>query len=180
MKMKTDKLVIGIVGPAGSGKSTLAKYVARQYKSVRLSFATPLKRAVEEIFGLLRGALDDQDVKASIEPITGMTYRELLVSFGTEGRKLNPELWVKLLLQQIKQNEWKVVVIDDVRHANEAQMVRDLGGFLVRLDLPGFGLKDVKDFECDLVFKERMVTAKCADLVKRFGDNWLRARGGWG
>ena len=45
-------MIIGLSGKKGSGKSTVAEYLRKRYDFEELAFATALKRACIEIFGL--------------------------------------------------------------------------------------------------------------------------------
>ena len=69
-----------------------------------------------------------------------MSYRKLMQVYGTEyRRKQDPEYWVKktrAAVQEALLRGTKLVVIDDVRFPDEAQMVLDEGGILVRVERP--------------------------------------------
>jgi len=71
----------------------------------------------------------------------GKTPRFALQTLGTEwGRKtISEELWLGLARHRLKQAlaAGERVVFDDVRFANEAQMIRALGGIIIHLDQPG-------------------------------------------
>jgi hypothetical protein len=71
----------------------------------------------------------------------GCTVRELLQHHGTEvRRKQDPGYWVKAMKAAIDRDrrfaenyQAPSYVIDDVRFENEARMVKDLGGVLIRI-----------------------------------------------
>lgn len=50
-KINTNAKIIGITGKIGSGKSTLAKHISKKYNYTQYSFASPLKKSVQELFG---------------------------------------------------------------------------------------------------------------------------------
>lgn len=65
--------------------------------------------------------------------------RKLLQWLGTEwGRGLDQDLWIKLWKAKVLQaDSWnQVIVCDDVRFDNEAALIRDLGGTVIKLVRP--------------------------------------------
>lgn len=121
-----------------SGKTTVSRALAnRGYE--RVSFAATLK-------GMLIAMLTDMGYtkaqaaklayvdKETVLPALGVTPRYLLQTLGTEwGRTcISSDLWLRVW--QIKIQHKVTVerrdrfVVDDVRFANEAELVRSLGG----------------------------------------------------
>jgi len=110
---------IGIIGKAWSGKSTVA-LMLKKYGFVKYSFATPLKVAVVDLFG-----------------ISKLTNRRLLQSVGTALRSVDPYVFVNKAISKIKQtNPETPIVIDDVRFKNEAEALRNLNFLLIRINRP--------------------------------------------
>jgi hypothetical protein len=94
-------------------------------------FADDLKRIAREEFGW-DGEKDDRG-------------RKLLQVLGTEcGRAYNPSIWVDKLLHRIKSlpATKNLVLIDDLRFDNEAEMVRDNGGKVVNLTNRSYDLME--------------------------------------
>jgi hypothetical protein len=116
--------IIAFSGPQGSGKTTIARSCGYPiYK-----FADPLYTMHHSIRDILMGLG---------EPMVGINGA-LLQLLGTDfGRKeLGADIWVRIMRRRLEA-AWHmldVVVIDDVRFLNELELVRDLGGFCVRLD----------------------------------------------
>ncbi|NBT51514.1 MAG: hypothetical protein EBT12_08190, partial [Marivivens sp.] len=109
----------------------------------RVSFAAPLKIAALNM-------LDDLGLsgfryvytdKEAIIPGLGVSARHMMQTLGTEwGRAcIHPDFWVMIARAETQRilADGRSVVIDDVRFANEAAMIRDLGGELWRIDRPG-------------------------------------------
>ena len=133
--------LIGLYSPApGCGKTTAADLLIEHE---RVSFATPLKRAVWRM-------LDDLGLegfhyvytdKEAIIPKIGVSARHMMQTLGTEwGRAcIHPDFWVMIARAKTQRimNDGRSVVIDDVRFPNEAAMVFGLGGELWRIDRPG-------------------------------------------
>lgn len=61
------------------------------------------------------------------------TGRHLLQFWGTEYRRqTNPDYWVEALFGQLEDSQ-ELIFIDDVRFPNEADMVKVVGGVMVRI-----------------------------------------------
>ena len=64
------------------------------------------------------------------------TYRSLMQWWGTEYRRAQDyNYWVKKTLDFCVGNE--VYIVSDLRFKNEAQGIRDAGGYLIRVERPG-------------------------------------------
>jgi len=136
--------IIGISGEYGSGKTTLAgQFIKDGYEEC--SFASPIKQ-IAKIFGFSDESLyTTQEAKLAIHPQWGVSSREFLQKFGTEVReqiekiiplKIQRSLWIDMFVNQYDKN--KNYVISDVRFLKEAQVIKELGGIIVRTkrDIP--------------------------------------------
>ena len=116
---------IALTGKAGSGKSTAAKWLVTKHEFVRLSFATPLRVVVRDLFGI-----DTFNMKMPVG-------RDLLQRVGVALREVDADVWVRQM--EVKLNALPVdanVVIDDMRFPNEAEWARRNGFEIVRLERP--------------------------------------------
>lgn len=131
--------LIGICGPAGAGKSTAAHYLCRKHDYVRTRFAEPVKDMLRAM-GLTERHVDGDLKQASCDLLGGKSPREAMQTLGTEwGRDLmHPDLWTRLWLHRCQPlfDEWRRVVVDDVRFPNEAATISRLGGKIIRMEPP--------------------------------------------
>lgn len=129
-------------GYATSGKDTVADLLCYEYDFERFSFSEPLQdmlMVLDPKLGggmTLRGLVNDEGwTKAKENP----EVRRLLQVLGTEiGRDMiSPNLWVNLMAEKIAGVDR--VVLTNVRFPNEAEMVRNRGGLILRVERPGVG-----------------------------------------
>jgi ABC-type dipeptide/oligopeptide/nickel transport system ATPase component len=134
--------VIGISGKKGSGKTSLAEAissVAKEYgmDTKQIAFADPVKDGVKAIFGWSDTILEDRILKEQVDPFFGISPRQAMQRLGTGfGRDLVDEnLWVAIA--KVKCNfaleNYTIPILTDVRYENEANLVRELGGFVIHI-----------------------------------------------
>lgn len=135
--------VLGLSGAAGSGKSSVAEYLEQRHGYRRLRFVQPMKDALRRM--LQSAMLDDHSIERMIEGdlkelptpvLLGKTPRHAMQTLGTEwGRNcIGGDFWVNITRHTIRALPPATrVVIEDVRFENEASMVRDFGGRVIRL-----------------------------------------------
>lgn len=121
---------VGFCGNAYAGKSTSAAYMkdAKPYRVV-IPFAFRLKEIARNVFGW-DGRKDEKG-------------RRLLQLIGTEvAREYNPNFWVnawKDLILETYRGSFiapTLIIADDVRFDNEAQLIRLWGGSIVEIVRP--------------------------------------------
>ena len=130
---------IGITGYAQSGKTTMAKAAVYRFADAdRVAKVRPFASAVKSIavdhFGW-DGVKDERG-------------RRLLQVLGTDaGRAYDPDIWVRKWADT-KPFSWAeyipsgVLIADDVRFQNEADAIRELGGFIIRVHRKGHDAGD--------------------------------------
>jgi len=129
--IKESLLVIGLSGHARVGKDTVAEAIIEKTGMTRYAFADPFKAALKDTFGWTEDHVNG-DLKDVDDPYYGFSPRRALQLFGTEfGRRLNPDVWIKVAERKIAALGGRVV-IPDVRFENEAQFVRE-HGFLIHI-----------------------------------------------
>lgn len=155
-------MLIGLTGAAGAGKDSVAAILcAAQWRSV--AFADALRIEISEAFGIDQRLLTDRRHKESSTPqlsagmasnanwlrwaavhghslIQPRSPRWVLQSWGGFRRQNEPNYWLRHVtywVQFQRQYQPRSLVVTDVRYANEAQALRDLGGHIVRVHRPG-------------------------------------------
>ena len=148
-------IVVGIAGPAGSGKDTVADYIVERTGTfMKASFATRLKEMLTVGLGLTEEQLHG-DLKEVVDERYGKTPRYIMQTLGAEwGRHLIADnIWPTALFSELDNRLVDNVVIADVRFANEAEMIRERGGFIVHLEGRSLGLGSTHASEAGVGFK---------------------------
>lgn len=147
-------VVIGLSAKLGCGKTTLAKLLMDEAPvevAVRLAFGDQVKRECSEYFGFplewcysqegktrvvgakMKGFAWDHKPDDLVE-LGDLTVREALQWYGTDFRRAqDPGYWIKAMQKQLMRyrerhaGETLLVVVDDVRFPDEAQVCLDHG-----------------------------------------------------
>lgn len=141
--------VIALIGPKSSGKSTLAKaFVEKHPDFIRQRFAEPIKLMLAS-FLKFQGATESQieamldgDKKESLTIyLDSQTPRLAMQTLGTEWRNLiSKTLWSSAWLNKAISlaNSGKSIIVDDMRFLHEGDVVRSLGGIVIKIDRRNF------------------------------------------
>jgi hypothetical protein len=139
-------MILGIIGAASSGKSTVANRLVKNFGYAEYSFAKPLKDLCAEQFGWDRALLDDATPEGVAYkeattylfdvPFCGAfsTRREVLQYIGTDVfRAMDCDHWVRRArVQLVGMPTAPGIVMPDVRFRNEVDLIRELGGSILR------------------------------------------------
>ncbi len=137
--------IIGITGQKFSGKDTLGSYFVKNYNYEQIAYADALKDAVKCIFDF-----DDEQLygskKEEIDEFWGTTPRQVLQFVGTDlfrnhTHELMPnigkDIWIQVvkrkIMNKMKKNPNACFVITDARFHNEVDIVKQLGGTVIKL-----------------------------------------------
>jgi hypothetical protein len=127
--------ILGLAGQAGAGKDHTFEYIRDlidPLKATRIAFADGLKFDIEETLGLLHFDLELIRYKPYSPEI-----RSLLQWWGTELRReqYGDDYWVNKGMEMAS-DAWPhsdLIVITDVRFANEAEIVTAAGGMVAEV-----------------------------------------------
>lgn len=124
-------MLVGLIGKAGSGKTTLANVFQREGGFTKKAFGDGVKSTI-----LKAGILTEREI---IEK--GPKCRFMLQHIATDliREQVDPDFWVRIIRTYLYSIDLdsKNIVIDDVRFLNEAKMIKDFRGTLVRIYRPG-------------------------------------------
>lgn len=132
------RVVLCCVGASGNGKSQISVLLRKLLIDNKVvpvgifSFGTKLKEFSSEVFNIPIKYFYDtnlKDSKISTHDIISaklkldLTPRQILCMFGAGMRSIHPTYWIDRLIEQVKQTEPKIAIIDDCRHENEIEML---------------------------------------------------------
>lgn len=110
--MKTNNIIIALVGSISSGKGTVADYVIKNYNASSYTFSTMLKDVLKRFYLEINR---DNLVKIS-EQIRG--------TFGEE-------TMAKTMSKDVENDDNNVIVIDGVRRMADIEYLQKLEGFVL-------------------------------------------------
>ena len=116
----------------------------KQITPKNLSFATPLKKIAVAVGFTLQQVFDPK-LKNKVDEFWGITPRQFLQMCGTEMFRnvWRDDVWVEIARKEIRTftksnaRNYGVMFIPDVRFPNEAQMIKEEGGIVVRITRAG-------------------------------------------
>jgi hypothetical protein len=160
-------MIVGLAGFKGSGKDTVAAYLIKEHGFERKAFADPLKRSVAALFDIPFADVDKYknddyigvEIRQISEVVKFLSFREILQRYGTEAHRdvFGQDFWLDYTLPVQGFYPGRAIVVTDVRFRNEAERVRELGGFMWFVDRmevrPPYELhpSEVYDFEVDTI-----------------------------
>lgn len=136
-------MLIAFTGYMGSGKTTAAEILAQHHRFKRHPFAAPLKKMIEQL-GVPRDHIYGGRKGEPLSMLGGKSARHAMQTLGTEwGRHMIcDDLWIRAWERTLPHGD---VVVDDLRFANEAAVVRRLGGLVVRIFRHGDQPRPISD-----------------------------------
>ena len=113
---------IAILGKMCSGKTTIANYIINLYPNYKkFSFGSGVKEVAKTYFNM------------SSDP--SKKDRSLLISVGMKMRDIDPDVWINHTMNQIRDQNAKHCIIDDVRFQNELDRLIDDDWLLIKLNV---------------------------------------------
>jgi chaperonin cofactor prefoldin len=151
-----NQSLIGITGYKRSGKDTAGEYFIKQ-GYIKYAFAGPLKKACKEIFMFTEEQTEGND-KEKHDDRWNISARKVFQRFGTEiFREKLADFYPEM--ENIKQNFWTYrfkiwyqnqlnlnkdvkIVVTDVRFDNEVNIIKELGGIIIKVERKNVENKD--------------------------------------
>lgn len=121
---------VALIAPAGGGKDFIADYLVKEYGFSRYAFADKVKDVAKQWFPDL--------YKADKKP------RALLQSIGTDFRKVDPDVWIKAMFEDIDKEALdrkkmgcakENVVVTDCRMPNEYRALKERGFIFIKIEV---------------------------------------------
>lgn len=127
-------IIVGFAGSKGAGKDTAAQTLIDTGWH-HDSFAAPIRTAACALLGISPAELQATKENPRHE-LGGKSLRDFMQLMGTEfGREMMYEhMWVSSFITRTK--KYQRVVVTDVRFDNEAETIKGLGGFIIRIERP--------------------------------------------
>ena len=168
-------MIIGFMGKAGSGKDTCAEFLIKEYNFTRYAFGDPVKETAgamfhfsnEQLYGSLKNTID---TRWNISPrqafqIIGTDFAQYIIHEKLPSiNECIPkrQLWVKRFQywyeeqKKTKKNKGGSdnikIVISDVRFKHEIECIRNLGGYIIKIERPNTEtLNHCSEFEQDTI-----------------------------
>jgi hypothetical protein len=141
--------IVGVSGNAQSGKDTCADVLVEQYGFTKVSFADGVREFMVRLdpvlhFGGMETALLSEHITEGGTPEQwawlkeNSDAREHMVAIGAGAREIMGEdVWIRAALAKMERAPWTSFVLPDCRYANEARMIRGMGGEVWRIARPG-------------------------------------------
>lgn len=128
-------MLIGLVGKKGVGKDTVADYLVSTHGFHKHAFALPIKQACQLMFQVDDEAFEGEN-KEVVVPRHGMTPRQMMQLVGTDMLRtmVHKDFWIRHFLTFYhKTGKDLNLVVCDVRFQNEVDIIKSLGGTVIRV-----------------------------------------------
>lgn len=164
-------MLIGLTGKKFHGKDTVAKILSdilnekiivdeNNKDYTLLSFADPIKQALSIIHVIPKNYFDDPELKEKPLPQwNGMTPRSLAQWLGTDIYRdmFDTDIWLQNMRLRI--GLLKNVIVTDVRFDNEAKLIKNMGGVILKVDASN------RKISCDVHISEQGINPSLVDVV---------------
>lgn len=135
-KKRKKPLLIAFTGEAGSGKDTACSFLEPTHQ---FAFAEPLKRMLGDTFGFTYEQMYIPEEKEKVHEVWGISFRECAQWMGTDVlRGRWRDFFTRRMGMEIdnalKDDPSAFIVITDARFDNEAEFIRERGGFILKVE----------------------------------------------
>jgi len=158
-------MIIGISGKARVGKDTIGGIFKKELLDTGkgefqlMEYSRALKDGVSknfnlsyaQLYGDLKEVEDKRYKKGNIEDGIYWTPREILQAYGEFFRTIDTNFWVN----KVFKDDFKNLIITDIRHKNEVEAVKDRGGYHIRVyrnqDTKVHGINHISETGLDFI-----------------------------
>lgn len=131
------QMLFGLVGKKGVGKDTVADYLVSKHCFQKHAFAWPIKEACSLLFQLSLDAFEN-DQKEVVNRRHNLTPRQMMQLVGTDmfRNMVDDDFWIHHFLAFYNDHNTRKnvnLVVSDVRFQNEVDIIKQLGGKIVRI-----------------------------------------------
>ena len=151
-------IVIGLCGNAGTGKDSATEFLLhypRSLRCTRFALADPI-REIGKIFGFTMEQMTDRTLKEAMDDFWKVSPRYFMQRVGTEmfRKQWRDDVWIELAHRRILDLSLpyeyevgfpkgligcrRIIFISDIRFPNEAEFVKKIGGYVVKIQRDGF------------------------------------------
>jgi hypothetical protein len=132
-------MIVAFTGKKGHGKDTAAQCLMLQGSFRHKNFAEPVKIVCHTMYGLQPEEMHDPILKEkTLERWPHKTPRHLMQEVAQFARDKYPEIWVVNWIRRVDAplKEGLDIVCTDLRYLNEEEVVRELGGLIIKIVRP--------------------------------------------
>ena len=130
--------LVGLLGTKGVGKDTVADYMVSHNNFDKRAFASPIKEACAILFQLPIARFEGEG-KELCDQEHGLSPRQMMQLVGTDffRDKVSQDFWIDHFKRWYAAHDpSRSVVVTDVRFQNEVDVIKALGGVVVRVTRP--------------------------------------------
>jgi len=134
--------IIGLIGKLQSGKTTASNFILDYYDAIKLSFGDPVKEMI-----LNAGLCNIEELWGVKTPFS----RLMLQKIGTDiiRKQVDNNFWINKSKEKIlkikNENSNSLIVFDDVRFINEAELIKTFDNILIRITRPNIERNNIED-----------------------------------
>jgi hypothetical protein len=135
--------LVGLLGTKGVGKDTVADYMVSHYNFEKRAFASPIKEACAILFQLPISKFEGEDKEVCDVHHHGLSPRQMMQLLGTDffRDQVSQDFWIDHFKKwYAARDSSRPVVVTDVRFQNEVDVIKALGGTVVRIIRPRGGI----------------------------------------
>lgn len=126
--------IFNIMGVSGVGKDTLARFISDLLpeKPYMPKWSHPMKKAIEEWYGLAPGSLEDRVFRTQqVRDNTDKSYLDILISAHNWVKETDPEMMTQVVAREVIRTNPRYIIFTDTRTGQELLTLYRLGGTVV-------------------------------------------------